>query len=95
MAKEITGTLSRAAKVIAAETSVHTANIEAELPGILHIHTYTGGGVDFKTDETLKLENGILSVNTTDLMEQNNTLPITSAGVYATVGNIEALLNTI
>ena len=54
-----------------------------------------GGGVDFKTDSTLKLENGVLSVNTTDQMEQDNTLPITSAGVYATVGNIEALLKTI
>lgn len=53
------------------------------------------GGVDFETDETLKLENGILSVNTTNDMEQDNTLPITSAGVYATVGNIEALLKTI
>ena len=54
-----------------------------------------GGGVDFKTDSTLKLERGVLSVNTTDQMEQDNTLPITSAGVYATVGNIEALLKTI
>ena len=53
------------------------------------------GGVDFKVDETLKLENGILSVNVTNDMEQDNTLPITSAGVYATVGNIEALLKTI
>ena len=53
------------------------------------------GGVQFKTDETLTLKNGILSVNTTDQMEQDNTLPITSAGVYATVGNIEALLKTI
>ena len=53
------------------------------------------GGVDFKTDETLTLKDGILSVNTTDQMEQDNTLPITSAGVYATVGNIEALLKTI
>lgn len=95
MAKEITGTLSRTAKSMSAETSVRTASFDAELPGILHIHTYTGGGVDFKTDETLTLKDGILSVNTTDLMEQDNTLPITSAGVYATVGNIEALLNTI
>lgn len=54
-----------------------------------------GGGVDFKTDETLKLENGILSVNTTNDMKQDNTLPITSAGVFATVGNIEELLKTI
>lgn len=54
-----------------------------------------GGGTSFETDHTLKLENGILSVNTTDQMEKDNTLPITSAGVYATVGNIEALLKTI
>lgn len=52
-------------------------------------------GVNFETDNTLTLKDGILSVNTTDQMEQDNTLPITSAGVYATVGNIEALLKTI
>ena len=52
-------------------------------------------GVQFETDKTLTLKDGILSVNTTDQMEQDNTLPITSAGVYATVGNIEALLKTI
>lgn len=55
----------------------------------------SGGNVDFQVGETLKLENGILSVNTTNDMEQDNTLPITSAGVFATVGNIEALLKTI
>ena len=59
------------------------------------VQTVNIGGVSFKTDKTLKLENGILSVNTTDEMEKDNTLPITSAGVYATVGNIEALLKTI
>lgn len=50
---------------------------------------------DLDIDSTLKLENGVLSVNTTDQMEQDNTLPITSAGVFAVVGNIEALLKTI
>lgn len=54
-----------------------------------------GGGTSFKTDDTLTLEDGILSVNTTDLVEKDNTLPITSAGVYETVGNIEVLLKTI
>ena len=50
----------------------------------------------YKIDnDTLVLQDGILSVNTTDKMEQDNTRPITSAGVYATVGNIEALLKTI
>jgi hypothetical protein len=52
-------------------------------------------GVNFETDHTLTLKDGILSVNTTDQMEQDNTLPMTSAGVYATVGNIEVLLKTI
>ena len=52
-------------------------------------------GVKFATDSTLTLKDGVLSVNTTDQMEQDNTLPITSAGVFATVGNIEALLKTI
>ena len=36
-----------------------------------------------------------LPVKTTDVVEADNTLPITSAGVYTTVGNIEVLLNTI
>lgn len=53
------------------------------------------GGVAFEVDDSLSLKDGILSVNTTNAMEQDNTLPITSAGVYATVGNIEALLKTI
>jgi hypothetical protein len=55
----------------------------------------SGGNVDFQVDETLILKDGILSVNTTNDMEKDNTLPITSAGVYTTVGNIEALLKTI
>ena len=52
-------------------------------------------GVNFEVDETLRLEDGILSVNTTDQMEADNTQPITSAGVYTQVGNINALLATI
>lgn len=54
-----------------------------------------GGGVSFITDETLTLENGILSVNTADAAEADNTLPITSAAVATQVGNIEILLATI
>lgn len=48
-----------------------------------------------KTDGTLTWKDGVLSVNTTEQMEQDNTLPISSAGVYATVGNISQLLKTI
>lgn len=52
-------------------------------------------GVQFETDETLTLEDGILRVNTADAVEEDNTLPITSAAVHTTVGNIEILLGTI
>lgn len=55
----------------------------------------SGGGVSFTTDETLKLENGVLSVNTATEAEEDNTLPITSAAVATTVGNIEIILKTI
>ena len=48
-----------------------------------------------KTDETLIWKDGVLSVNTTADVEQDNTLPMSSAGVYATVGNISLLLKTI
>lgn len=57
------------------------------------------GGTSFTTDDTLSLESGVLSVNTTDAVEENNTNPITSKGVYAyiksTVGTIEESLSDI
>lgn len=55
----------------------------------------SGGNADFRTDETLILKDGILSVNTTDVAEEDNTQPITSAGVHTVVGNIGAILDTI
>lgn len=54
-----------------------------------------GSGTYFRPDETLTLENGILSVNTAKVVEQDNTLPVTSAAVYTEVGNINALLESI
>ena len=54
-----------------------------------------GGGTSFTTDETLILENGVLRVNTAQDVEQDNTLPITSAAVYTEIGNIDSLLKSI
>lgn len=51
--------------------------------------------VAFKTDETLTLKDGVLSVNTAQEPDPDNTLPITAAAVATTVGNIEILLETI
>lgn len=59
------------------------------------VSTSGEGGTSFTTDETLTLVNGILSVNTADEAEMDNTLPITSSAVYTAVGNINALLETI
>lgn len=43
----------------------------------------------------LKQDGLTVSVNTVDDFSGDNTLPMTAAGVYASVGNIEALLETI
>lgn len=52
-------------------------------------------GVQFETDETISLKDGVLSVNRAFDVKADNTLPITSAAVATTVGNIEVLLKTI
>lgn len=62
----------------------------------LEKHGGSGGGVSFRPGNAIELtENGILNVVTTDEAEQDNTLPITSSGVYTIVGNIGAILDTI
>lgn len=52
-------------------------------------------GVSFETDETLTLANGILSVNCAGSVEEDNTLPVTSAAVHTEIGNIDAILQSI
>lgn len=65
---------------------------EEELPPSDEI---IGEGLPFNIDNTLIYENNTLGVNTATNAEQDNTLPITSAAVYETLGNIEILLGTI
>lgn len=52
----------------------------------------TGGGTSYKIGRGLKVEGGTLMVDTADAVEQDNTLPVTSAAVFVQIGNIEALL---
>ena len=56
-----------------------------------------GGGTAYTIGHGLKLDakTNTLSVDTADKIEQDNTLPITAAAVYAEVGNMNALLKTI
>ena len=83
-------------------TTRHSRLTDRELPDQHPMSAITGlkdalknAGTKFTTDETLTLKDGVLSVNTTNDMEQDNTLPITSAAVYTAVGNIEVRLSTI
>lgn len=54
-----------------------------------------GGGYLIGTGLKLDTSTNTLSVDTADDVEADNTKPITSAAVYETVGNINALLATI
>lgn len=46
-------------------------------------------------NDTLIVRDGVLSVNTTDVVEPDNTKPITSSSVHVIVGNIDTLLSLI
>lgn len=75
-------------------TSVN--GIEPDEAGNVNVSVGGGGtGGTYDIGQGLKVEKGVLSVNTTDVVEANNQLPITSAAVHTTVGNIEVLLKTI
>lgn len=55
------------------------------------------GGGGYTIGDGLKLDaaTNTLSVDTAEIVEQDNTKPVTSAAVYTEVGNINALLETI
>lgn len=54
-----------------------------------------GGGYTIGAGLKLDPESNVLSVDTADAVEADNTRPVTSAAVYTTVGNIDALLAAI
>lgn len=68
-----------------------------KLSADLKIQFYSEGGKAYIIGHGLKLDESTntLSVDTADTVEKDNTLPVTSAAVAATVGNIEVLLGTI
>ena len=54
-----------------------------------------GGGYQIGSGLKLDAETNTLSVDTAEIVEKDNTKPVTSAAVYTEVGNINALLATI
>ena len=70
-------------------------SFDSEFSTITIVKEYDGSL--YKIGHGLKLDGATntLSVDTADSVERDNTLPITSAAVHTTVGNIEILLGTI
>ena len=54
-----------------------------------------GGAVPYKIGDGLKVVEGTLMVDTANVVEEDNTKPVTSAAVYVEIGNIEALLASL
>lgn len=71
--------------------SVSDEKIEAAVEQYMEdnqLEVYTEG-------ENISIEDGVISVLTTNDAEADNTRPMTSAGVYTQIGNINVLLGTI
>lgn len=76
---------------VTAEISIPTIQAEA------YRATLPGGsyGKEVEIGAGLKLEDNVLSVDTAETVEEDNTKPVTSAAVYTVVGNINAILESL
>ena len=72
-----------------------TTNNAEEMKGSISNKVVYTGGTEYEAGDNIKIENNIISVITTNDAEQDNTTPMTSAGVYTQLGNINVLLGTI
>lgn len=67
----------------------------ANMGEIQTVAEYVGGQVYTAGDNIHISNEGVISVLTADIVESDNTKPVTSAAVAMQVGNIEILLQTI
>lgn len=74
-----------------------TADKSTIVAAINEVARSGGGGTKYQIGNGLILDakTNTLAVDTADAVERDNTKPITSAGVYLEIGNINALLATI
>lgn len=54
-----------------------------------------GGGMIYQGSDSIRINGNVISVITANNVEEDNTLPVTSAAVYVEIGNIDTLLQTI
>ena len=52
----------------------------------------SAGSMPYGIGPGLKVESGVLSVDTADAVEADNTRPVTSDAVYRELGDVESLL---
>lgn len=86
---------SPVAKVVQTDTGATITITDKNGTTTAEIRNGSGSATPYEIGKGLRLDNNVLSVDTTDVMEKDNTKPITSAAVYAEVGNINAILATI
>lgn len=84
------GDIGIARRMIAAGKQIRTAYIYTT-----QWESMDGGEFPYQFGDTFKVTGNMLDVNIATQVEKDNTLPITAAAVYQTVGNIEILLGTI
>lgn len=81
---------------------IHSDSVKANISTpVLNAKVYRAtlpggsGGKEVEIGCGLKLEDNVLSVDTADKVEQDNSKPVTSAAVYTVVGNINAILESL
>jgi|GEM_PF-6066360 len=78
---------------VTVKKNIRINNVSIETP--IRIKITPADIPKFTIGNGLKLENNVLSVDTADVVEEDNTKPVTSAAVYTEIGNIEALLSIL
>jgi hypothetical protein len=76
-------------------TALKTSDKSSLVAAINEVRATGGGGGAIEVDGTLTFRDGVLSVNCAQAVEEDNTLPVTSAAVSMEIGNIEALLKAL
>lgn len=79
--------------IVVSESLYNTEQIVEQYADVLEQwkNELEGSGVNFETGENLELINDILSVKTTDVVEADNDLPVTSSGVSKAIENINPI----
>ena len=95
--KKSTGTDGFSPVAYVTETEAGARITITDKNGTTTAEVRNGGGsaTPYEIGAGLRLDGNVLSVDTADVMEEDNTKPITSSAVFVEVGNINTLLATI